>query len=658
MPLTWILFSALCIALSASAWADADAASELRRMRADFLAAEQALQRRDDARFARLYAALDGYPLQPYLAAANLERRLKTAAPEEVASFIAAHAGTPYADRLQQRWLRSLAQRKQWRTLVEQSPVPAPGTELECLRRIALRETGREDEAFHDVQSLWLAPRSLPADCDPLFEAWIERGGLTPELAWQRFRLAIEANQLTLARYLLRFLDGDREVSARLWLRLHARPELLERETLTGDAEGQAMYAHAFRRLLKRDTDRALLMWDRLASPASPVSPELRRRLESHLATTLALRRHPAAPLRLDALDDEHADSSAREWRIRAALHAGDWAAVEEGIGRLPEEQRSEPRWRYWLARALEARGDEEGARALLLDLAGTRDYYGFLAADRIGLPYRFAHRPLTVEDGAAAAIAALPGLARARELYLFGRLPQARREWLYATQRMNETELTVAARLAHEWGWHDRAILTIARTPERDDLELRFPMAYRSEILAAAAAQDVDPALAFAVIRQESAFAADARSPAGAMGLMQLMPATARRVASQLQIQLSDSMRLLDVTTNLRLGMSYLRRMIDQFAHQLPALAAYNAGPARVTEWLPRDRNLDADVWAETIPFHETRNYVQNIMYFSAIYENRLGIEGGGLNARMRDAILPPGTRLTRSPAPGAPDA
>jgi soluble lytic murein transglycosylase len=135
-------------------------------------------------------------------------------------------------------------------------------------------------------------------------------------------------------------------------------------------------------------------------------------------------------------------------------------------------------------------------------------------------------------------------------------------------------------------------------------------------------------------------------------------MPATARRVASQLQIQLSDSMRLLDVTTNLRLGMSYLRRMIDQFAHQLPALAAYNAGPARVTEWLPRDRNLDADVWAETIPFHETRNYVQNIMYFSAIYENRLGIEGGGLNARMRDAILPPGTRLTRSPAPGAPDA
>lgn len=628
-------------------------------MRADFLAAERALQRRDDARFASLYAALDGYPLRSYLAAADLERKLKSADPGLVASFIAEHAGTPYADRLQQRWLRSLAQRRQWQALAEHSPAPAPSTELECLRRIALRETGREDEAFLDLSSLWLAPRSLPADCDPLFEAWIERGDLTPTLAWQRFQLAIEANQLTLARYLLRFLDEDRAINARLWLRLHARPELLEQEDLAEDSvEGSAIYAHTFRRLLKRDTDRALLMWERLTGPASPVASELRRSLEAHLATTLALRRHPAAPMRLEALDDAHADSSAREWRIRAALQAGDWSAVAESILRLPEEQRNEPRWQYWLARALEAEGDQEGSRLLLLEAANTRDYYGFLAADRLGLPYQFGHRTLIVGSDAAAALAALPGLQRARELYLFGRLADARREWHYATQKMNQGELTIAARLAHDWGWHDRAILTISKTPERDDLELRFPVPYRSEIFAAAALHDIDPALAFAVIRQESAFSADARSPAGALGLMQLMPTTAKRLASQLGISFSSSTHLLNVPTNLRLGMSYLRQLIDRFAHQALALAAYNAGPGRVMEWLPRDRNMDADVWAETIPFHETRNYVQNIMYFSAIYENRLGIEGKGLSARMKDAILPPGTRLTQNAPRGAPDA
>lgn len=628
-------------------------------MRADFLAAEQALQRRDETGFARLYAKLDGYPLQPYLAAADLERRLKSLAPEDIAAFFSAHAGTPYADRLRQRWLRALAQRRDWKALAEHSPVPAPGTELECLRRSALREIGQESEAFENLQSVWLAPRSLPAACDPLFEAWIARDGIAPELAWQRFRLAIDANQPTLARYLVRFLDEDRANSARLWLRLHARPELLEREDLPEEsADGHEMYAHAFRRLLKRDTDRALRMWDRLSAPASPTASELRRSIEAHLATTLALRRHPAAPLRLDALDDAHADSSAREWRIRAALQAGDWSAVAEGIARLPDEQRGELRWRYWLARALEAQGDLAGSRALLLELASARDYYGFLAADRLGLPYRLSHQPLSVERDTVEAVAGLAGLRRARELYLLDRLTEARREWHYATRQMNETELTAAARLAHEWGWHDRAILTLARTPERDDLDLRFPLAYRNEILAAAAANGIDPALAFAIVRQESAFAADARSPAGALGLMQLMPATARRLASQLDISFSNSMRLLDVTTNLRLGMSYLRRMLDRFEHQLTALASYNAGPGRVDTWLPHDRTMDADVWAETIPFYETRNYVQNIMYFSAIYEDRLGMEGRGLSARMKDAILPPGTRLTQNEPPVAPDA
>lgn len=658
MSLARSLLIVFCAAFPALTPAKADDASAMQRMRADFLAAEQALRQGDEAAFEKAFAALAGYPLQPYLTAQSLERRLKTVDPARLAAFLAEHAGTPYGDRLQRRWLHTLARQGRWEVLAAHSPAPAPDTELECHRRTALRLTGREDEAFHELQSLWLSPRSLPAACDPLFDAWRARDGISPEFAWQRFRLAMGANQVTLARYLVRFLDEKRTGSANAWLRLHARPELLERENAPDDStEKQELYAHAFSRLLTRDTERALLVWEQLPASASPAVGGLRSDLEARLATMLALRRHPAAQQRLEALDDAHADDTAREWRIRAALQAEDWRAVAEGIARLPEAEQGEIRWRYWLARSLDATGDHEGARAVWLEIAGVRDYYGFLAADRIGLPYRFGHASMPIDETALAALAAAPGMMRAHELHLLGRLPEARREWHYATRALDGAGLQTAAYLAHRWGWHDRAILAVARTPERDDLELRFPLAFRGDIVAAAAAQGIDPALGFAIIRQESAFAADARSSAGALGLMQLMPATARRVAAQLDVSIGNSTRLLDVALNLRLGMSYLRRLIERFGHQASALAAYNAGPHRATAWLPRDRNMDADLWAETIPFRETRNYVQNVMYFSAIYEDRLDLPRGGLAARMKEAITPPGTRLTHTGSP-APDA
>lgn len=658
MSLARTLLIAFCAAFPALAPANADDASSMQRMRADFLAAEQALRQGNDAAFEKILATLAGYPLQPYLTAQRLERRLGTVDPTRLAAFFAEHTGTPYGDRLQRRWLHTLARQGRWEVLAAHSPAPAPDTELECHRRTALQRTGRESEAFHELQSLWLSPRSLPAACDPLFDAWRARDGISPEFAWQRFRLAMEANQITLARYLVRFLDEQRTGNADAWLRLHARPELLEREHTPDDsAESQELYAHVFRRLLTRDTERALLVWERLPASPSPAAGGLRSDLEGRLATMLALRRHPAAQQRLEALDDAQADDTAREWRIRAALQAEDWQGVAESIARLPETEQSEIRWRYWLARSLDAMGERERARVIWLEIAAARDYYGFLAADRLGLPYRLSHAPMAVDETVLATLSALPGMARTHELYLLDRLPEARREWHYATRALDGAELLAAAYLAHHWGWHDRAILALARTPERDDLELRFPLAFRGEIVTAAAAQGVDPALGFALIRQESAFAADARSSAGALGLMQLMPATAQRLATQLDVSLGHSTRLLDVALNLRLGMSYLRRMIDRFGHQASALAAYNAGPHRVTTWLPADRNMDADLWAETIPFRETRNYVQNVMYFSAIYEDRLDLPHTGLAARMKEAITPPGTRITHSGA-SAPDA
>ena len=211
----------------------------------------------------------------------------------------------------------------------------------------------------------------------------------------------------------------------------------------------------------------------------------------------------------------------------------------------------------------------------------------------------------------------------------------------------MAQWQLLGAARLAHEWGWHDRAITTMARTRQRDDLRLRFPLAHREQIEAAADANGIEPAFAFAIIRQESAFTPDARSPAGALGLMQVLPRTARQVAERMGLRFSRSRELLNVATNLRLGMAYLGQMLRRFnEHPLLAAAAYNAGQYRVDKWIRRDHIIPADIWLETLPVAETRNYVRNVLLFTAIYQQRLGQTPERLHKRMMP-ITPPGVRL-----------
>ena len=655
LPLLMLAFALASISTPAAA----DFAPETRQQRADFLAAEQALRRGDSATFDRLLGQLRDYPLYPYLRYQQLQRRLASAPNEEIAAFVRAHAGSPVAERLHQSWMLSLAQRKQWDALLKYYPAHAAGAELECYRRRALHHAGRVDEALAGVESLWLVPRSQPAACDPLFSIWQQRGGVTPELAWQRFRLAMGANEITLARYLVRFMDEPRKEWAELWLRVHASPRLLEsRQRPAAELPARDdILAHGMRRLVRTDLERAVRVWDQ-AQQESPMTTEARAGVERSLATALAVRRHPQAVERLAAVDEAWSDSAVREWRVRTPLARGDWQGVLAAISRMGETEREAPDWRYWQARALEALGQTAQAEEIYLDLALARGYYSFLAADRLGRPYELRHAPLTAEDATAVTPEAYPGIARARELYLLGRIVDARREWQHATRDMAVWQLKSAAALAQGWGWHDRAILTLARTDLRDDLELRFPLAHREQILAQAKASDIDPALAFAIVRQESAFAPDARSSAGALGLMQLMPATAQRLAASLDMPLGNRLALLDVATNLRLGMTYLRQMLDRYGHQTAALAAYNAGPHRVDGWLPTEDLVEADVWADIIPFRETRNYVQNVMFFSAIYEHRMELPAGRLAHRM-PVVVPRDARLTRgtgaAPQPAA---
>jgi soluble lytic murein transglycosylase len=258
--------------------------------------------------------------------------------------------------------------------------------------------------------------------------------------------------------------------------------------------------------------------------------------------------------------------------------------------------------------------------------LAGERDYYGFLAADRVGQVYRFGHDAVPFTETDLAAAEALPGIARARELLRVGLTIDARREWRDAIRDLDDRQLEIAAVLAGRWGWHDRAIVTVARADHFDDLDLRFPLVYQDLVLSNARATGLDPAWVYGVMRQESAFWEDARSRSGALGLMQLMPSTARETARRLRERVDDVYDLLSPPKNIRLGVAYLRRVLDRFdGHQGLATAAYNAGPGRVRSWLPGSHPLAADIWVDTVPFNETRGYVKRVMAYTAIYEHRL---------------------------------
>lgn len=619
-------------------------AEPLDLQRTAFRAAEKALKNADRAVVDGLKASLKGYPLYPYLLYHDLGERLADAPAREVRAFLDTYADSPITDRLRARWLRHLFSTGRWQDFLHDYRA-GDDTAMDCRYRQALLHTGHEEQALRGIETVWMSGTSLPNVCDPVFGAWKSRGGFTRERIWRRFGLALQAGQPRLARYLLGLLPPKDRPFAELWLEVHANPRLILESHRFDPSHPRtaAIILHGLNRWSGIDSVGAAAAFDRVKDhyrlPADEVD-----RLARKLALYVASRGHPDALARLTALPPAAVDEAVAAWRVRVAgLQRQDWHAALEWLGRMPPKQADEPQWRYWRARALALTGREAEARTLYQKLAEERDYYGFLAADRLGLPYRLGHAPLKIPPEALNELPTrLVGLQRARELFFLGREWQARMEWNHAIQDLNADDLKTAASLAHSWGWHDRAIVTLARTGYWDDLDIRFPLPHRDRVLISSRDEAIDPAWVYAVMRQESIFRPDAKSSAGALGLMQILPATGRRIAQRLQTSLSGHYALLEADTNIRYGAHYLRYTLDRLqANPVLATAAYNAGPHRVMQWLPEHELIEADLWIELIPFFETRQYVKRVMEYATIYDHRLGREGTSLQARMR-AILP----------------
>lgn len=629
----------------------------LAQQRLDFVAAEQALRQKKTTEFQRLLTKLADYPLYPYLLYQELQPRLNAASIAEVYGFLWAYPDSPVVWRLYDAWLRTLADQGRWQDFIDAyQPVNAGGdnsNEVQCLYRRALINTGNSADAFADLDAVWLTGQFLSTVCDSVFEAWRKDGGLSNALVWRRLELAIEAGQPDLARYLSRLLPPADQLWAGWWLELRQRPERVKTLPAFNLQHPQlpGILAYGIKRLALNDAAAAVEVWQDLRT-TQPFTAEHVTAVNRSLALALAMQNDPQAHAWLGALDPGDEDQRVRERRVLLAMNSGDWSATLTWISQLSIEEQASSRWRYWQARALEQLDFPEQAAALYSRLVG-RDYYGFLAADRLGQPYALIHRPLLFNAAEMAVIEQVPGIARAREFYALGRLTDTRREWNYTLQDFDETLKLRAARLAHDWGWRDGAIFTIAQAPRQDDLELLFPLDHREHVELRAKDSAIDPAWAFAIMRQESAFVADARSPVGALGLMQLMPATARMVARELKMKLKNINNLLLPEVNVRLGSAYLRTGLDRFAANLVlATAAYNAGVGRVRQWMPGPgKAISAELWVENIPFNETRNYVRRVMAFTVIYQYRLGGEPMSLSKLM----LPIGQEITPAITPAS---
>ncbi|PCC98650.1 transglycosylase SLT domain-containing protein [Halopseudomonas pelagia] len=584
-------------------------------------------------RYETLKNQLRDYPLYPYLLLEALQQRGNAVSHQEMQNFFVAHGDLPTAQRLKNDWLRRLARDGEWRQLNENYDTHSQNAGIDCQIAFQRWREGNQVEAMQRAQELWTVGRSQPKDCDPLFDRWRAAGGLTEDVAWARIREALLYRQDALARYLTRYLPSQKAL-AELFVDTATKPQGLNqfgnfRPGAGKPADKLADIATvSLRRMSRDDPATAMALWPNYRD--LPYKEADRLAITRDIGTRMARRHNPAALPFMAANDPAMKDDQISEWRIRLALRSGEYDTARTLTSSMPESMQEQNRWRYWKLRSQQLAQPEVGELVTeYASLAEQRDFYGFLAAERSNKPYALNHTPAHVDPKVFSKVSNTGGIRRAREFFARGQIVDARREWYHVARFFSREEMIAQAVMAKDMEWYFPAIRGISQAQYWDDLDIRFPMAYEDSIRAQAQARRLGSPWVYAITRQESAFMADARSHAGAMGLMQLMPATARETAQRYGINLSNPNDVLIPERNIALGTAYLSQLHNQFqGNRVLASAAYNAGPGRVRQWTRDMQPLPSDIWIETIPFDETRTYVQSVLSYAVIYGNKLGIQ------------------------------
>ena len=623
------LFNFLSCLLLTSCAMQSTLAADLTQQRQLYDDAKRALAKGDSGPYFQNATALRSYPLTPYLAYDELTARLKSASNTEIEQFLAEHGDLPQANWMKLRWLRWLADRGDWATFTQYYDPKLNFTELDCLNGQYQLNHNLKAEGYANAEKLWLVGKAQPAACDALFSQWAAEGQLTEQKRWQRVKLAAEARNYALATSLASGLT-TLGPQAKIMIDVAQKPDMLSQPSRFAPAS-EAMsdaVGLGLRRLARQDPEKAAALLDTYATNMH-FSRDEKVSIAREIGLTFA-RRYDSRGLNImTQYDPELRDNTVTEWRLRLLLRLARWEDAYQLTKKLPQDLATTNRWRYWQARSLElAEPKNPQALVLLKNVAKERDFYGFLAADRAQTPYQLNNRPLMLSAQLINKVRNTPGVQRALEFHARGQVVDGRREWYYVSRHFNRDEMVAQAKLAYDLKWYFPAIRTISQAQYWDDLDIRFPMAHRDTLVREAKVRGLHSSWVFAITRQESAFMDDARSGVGASGLMQLMPATAKETARKFSIPLASPQQVLDPDKNIQLGAAYLSQVHGQFnGNRVLASAAYNAGPGRVRQWLKGANHLGFDVWIESIPFDETRQYVQNVLSYSVIYGQKLNV-------------------------------
>lgn len=613
--------------------AASNAVTDLQEQRALYNKAKHHIAAGQRKQFKQIQRQLKNYPLAPYLNYIDLSTRLNSAKPKEVQHFLNDNKHLAVSRRLRSRWLNKLAQKQYWQNYLSFYDDSFANTEQRCFYLRALYKTGKRSQALKAVAPLWTVAKSQPKVCDPLFKEWRAKGLLTEKHIWQRLNTSMNKGQISLAKYVSTLFPAksasDRR--AKKYLKVYSSPSLLNKRHLFNSKSKQDadILIYGIRRVGRSDTSKAinlLRLYESFPSMKGSATVEAKKTIAFHLLSTPTKKGYQW--LKQDIQQNMNADLAV--YTARLALLFEDWPTVTAAITAMPEALQKQTRWQYWLIRADIAENsitDPAIITQRYAALAGLRDFYGFLAADHSGKPYQLNEKKTVICPARLEETANTPGIQIAFELYATGSTLEAHREWNHVLYRLKGDALIAASQLASHWGWHNAAITATIRGRNWDELKLRFPLAYKEMMQRGSQSANIPLSWAWAIARQESAMRADARSHAGAQGLMQLMPGTAKATIRRQNLGIRKP-NLSNASINSKIATAHLGEMRRRFANNRAlASAAYNAGPHRVDQWLARNsKQQDLDIWLESTPFKETRNYVQNILMFSAIYQHLQG--------------------------------
>jgi soluble lytic murein transglycosylase len=642
--LTRLLLALVTVTLSSQAFALSDEAL-FQHARASYAAKNTIALTEDVAQL-----NTQQYLLAPYADYWLMLLNMDQARDEEVQNFIVRYVDMPFTDRVRGEWLKKLAKDANWGPFFDElNNFKRDDLAVQCYAMLGHTQLADAD-ITSQAKALWMTSGDLPSNCNQLFDVLQKSGALTNDDVWARFRLALQDGKLSLAKSVVARLSSVDSASLKLLDKANQSPQqMLDKKTASFKTRfGAEVNLYALDRLARSKLEAAISTYNKVQNL---FDDDNRAFGWGRIAYHAARGHHPQAIKFYAQAENSELDNEQLAWEVRAALRAQDWPVVLKAITTMQAKQQDEGAWRYWKARALREAGDVVAANAIFSKLSTERHYYGWLAAEELQGVMSSQAIEYKVTDNEVTAIASQPEIKRALELQRLDMRWEAKAEWLWATRQYDDKQLLAAAEYAMRQKWYDVAISTADNTRQTHNFNLRYPTPYRDLFRKSADEVSLDEAWVYGITRQESRFMHYAKSGVGAAGLMQLMPTTAKWVAKRMGKDGYNNSMIHDLTTNIEFGTYYMRYTLDLMGGQeVMASAGYNAGPSRAKRWRASEP-MEAAIYIESIPFNETRGYVQKVMANAQIYAARL--VGDNKNVKIQTLK----SRLGTIPGTGKPE-